>query len=171
MVISSMAGIAEKREKFVRLAESRTQSALDAIRKIGNLSNRRAYEYDASDIKKITKALRDATNELERKFGTSSGDADNKFKLLKESGNWNAPSEQEEKILALQSEIKILKKKSKDPCASPSTEISAVNWSLAVLSVVPVIGWFKCVQVPKTKSAVGLGGISVSIGTPAVSKS
>ena len=80
-MISSMAGIAEKREKFVRLAESRTQSALDAIRKIGNLSNRRAYEYDASDIKKITKALRDATNELERKFGTSSGDADNKFKL------------------------------------------------------------------------------------------
>jgi len=45
--------------------------------------------------------------------------ADNKFKLLKESGNWNAPSEQEEKILALQSEIKILKKKSKDPKKPP----------------------------------------------------
>jgi hypothetical protein len=45
--------------------------------------------------------------------------ADNKFKLLKESGHWNAPSEQEEKILALQSEIKNLKKKTKDPNKKP----------------------------------------------------
>jgi hypothetical protein len=40
--------------------------------------------------------------------------ADNKFKLLKEGGIWNAPSEQEEKILALQSEIKHLKKRKSD---------------------------------------------------------
>ena len=71
----------EKREKFVRLAEGRTQSALDAIRKIGNLSNRRAYEYDDNDIKKIIKTLREATNEVERKFGSSSSDGINKFKL------------------------------------------------------------------------------------------
>jgi hypothetical protein len=40
--------------------------------------------------------------------------ADNKFKLLKEGGIWNAPSEQEEKILALQSELKNLKKRKPD---------------------------------------------------------
>jgi hypothetical protein len=40
--------------------------------------------------------------------------ADNKYKLLKESGAWNAPSENEEKILALQAEIKHLKKAKKD---------------------------------------------------------
>ncbi len=73
--------ISEKREKFVRLAEGRTQSALEAIRKIGNLSNRRAYDYDDADIKKIIKTLREATNEVERKFGSSSGDGINKFKL------------------------------------------------------------------------------------------
>jgi hypothetical protein len=39
--------------------------------------------------------------------------ADNKFKLLKESGSWNARSEQEEKILALQTEIKNLRKATK----------------------------------------------------------
>jgi hypothetical protein len=39
--------------------------------------------------------------------------ADNKFKLLKESGSWNAPSKQEEKILALQTEIKNLRKATK----------------------------------------------------------
>jgi|TARA_R110002072_G_scaffold294393_1_gene464488 hypothetical protein len=76
-----MAGISDKREKFVRLAEGRTQSALEAIRKIGNLSNRRAYDYGDADIKKIIKTLRDATNEVERKFGSSSGDGVNKFKL------------------------------------------------------------------------------------------
>jgi hypothetical protein len=73
--------LSEKREKFVRLAEGRTQSALDAIRKLGNLSNRRAYEYSESDVKKIVKALRDATGDIERKFGSTSGDGVDKFKL------------------------------------------------------------------------------------------
>ncbi len=76
-----MVELSEKREKFVRLAEGRTQSALEAIRKIGNLSNRRAYDYGDADIKKIVKALREATNDVERKFGSSSGDGINKFKL------------------------------------------------------------------------------------------
>ena len=76
-----MIGQHEKRDKFVRLAEGRTRSALEAIRKIGNLSNRRAYEYDNGDIKKIVRALRDATNEIERKFSSSSGDGGDKFKL------------------------------------------------------------------------------------------
>jgi hypothetical protein len=39
--------------------------------------------------------------------------ADNKYKLLKEAGKWNAPSQDEEKILALHAEIKNLKKHSK----------------------------------------------------------
>jgi len=49
---------AEKRKKFIKLAEGRTQLALDGIRKIGNLSNKRAYEYSPDDIKKIIKALK-----------------------------------------------------------------------------------------------------------------
>lgn len=71
----------EKREKFVKLAEGRTRTALDAIRKIGNLSNRRAYEYDEHDVKKIIKALRDATGELERKFSPASASESDTFKL------------------------------------------------------------------------------------------
>lgn len=71
----------DKREKFIRLAEGRTQSALDAIRKLGNLSNRRAYEYSEADIKKIIKALRDATSEVERKFSSSTSESVDKFKL------------------------------------------------------------------------------------------
>ncbi len=70
-----------KRENFVRLAEGRTQLALDAIRKIGNLSNSRAYEYTDTDVKAIIKALRDATADVERKFGSSTGETLNKFRL------------------------------------------------------------------------------------------
>ncbi len=71
----------EKREKFVKLAEGRTRTALDAIRKIGNLSNKRAYEYDDQDVKKIIKALREATSDLERKFSSSSAGDSETFKL------------------------------------------------------------------------------------------
>ncbi len=51
-----------KREKFVKLAESRTVNAIKAIRTIGKLGNRNAYEYGEADVKKIVKAL---TNEIE----------------------------------------------------------------------------------------------------------
>lgn len=71
----------EKREKFIKLAEGRTQLALDAIRKIGNLSNSRAYDYTDADVKAIMKALREATAEVERKFTSSTGESFNKFKL------------------------------------------------------------------------------------------
>lgn len=73
--------MSEKREKFVKLAEGRTQAALDAIRKIGNLSNRRAYEFDEGDVKKIIKTLRDAVSDLERKFGSTSEVEKDIFKL------------------------------------------------------------------------------------------
>jgi hypothetical protein len=39
---------------------------------------------------------------------------DNMYKLLKESGQWNAPSIEEEKILALQTEVKKLQKSNKN---------------------------------------------------------
>jgi hypothetical protein len=66
----------QKRQKFVRLAEGRTQVALSAIRKIGNLSNKRAYSYTEADVKKIVKVLRDAISDAERKFGSSSDQTD-----------------------------------------------------------------------------------------------
>jgi hypothetical protein len=71
----------EKRLKFVKLAEGRVQAAMTAIRKIGNLSNRRSYEFDDADIKKMMKALREALNDTERKFDPASGSAGKSFKL------------------------------------------------------------------------------------------
>jgi ribosomal protein L7/L12 len=48
---------AEKRVKFVQLAESRTINAIKAIRVIGKLGNRSAYEYTEADVRKIASAL------------------------------------------------------------------------------------------------------------------
>lgn len=70
----------DRRANFVRLAEGRTQAALDAIRKLGNLSNRRAYEFTEADIRKISKALKEAVTDLERRFGSST-DVSDSFKL------------------------------------------------------------------------------------------
>ena len=71
----------EKRAKFVRLAEARTQAALNAIRKIGNLSNSRSYQWDPSDIKKIAKVLQESIAEMERKFDPKSAGKQTEFRL------------------------------------------------------------------------------------------
>lgn len=70
----------EKRANFVKLAQGRTQLALDAIHKIGNLSNGRAYEWTDADIAKISKALKDAMSAMERKFNPTAEKKDT-FKL------------------------------------------------------------------------------------------
>ena len=50
-------GAAEKREKFVQLAESRTINAIRSIRVIGKLGNKSHYQYDDADVRKIVSAL------------------------------------------------------------------------------------------------------------------
>jgi hypothetical protein len=72
------------RERFVRLAESRTNRALDAIRTLGNLSNRRVYAWEEQDIRRVSKALRDAISEMEASFTTTRGRAENRFRLSRE---------------------------------------------------------------------------------------
>lgn len=46
-----------KRTKFVELAGRRTVNAIKAIRVIGKLGNKSAYDYTEADVKKITSAL------------------------------------------------------------------------------------------------------------------
>lgn len=70
-----------KRAKFQGLAERRTNKALDAIGRIGNLSNRQIYEWEESEVRKIIKALKDAVSEVENRFSSPKGKADAKFKL------------------------------------------------------------------------------------------
>lgn len=46
-----------KRAKFVQLAGNRTVNAIKAIRVIGKLGNKSAYDYTEADVKKIASAL------------------------------------------------------------------------------------------------------------------
>ena len=45
------------REKFIELTEKRVTKTLDSIRLIGNLSDKRYYEYDDKDVNQIFWAL------------------------------------------------------------------------------------------------------------------
>jgi hypothetical protein len=71
----------KKHRKFRELAERRTNKALDAIRLIGNLSNRQNYVYSDAEVRKIVKTLKDAVAEVEARFGKSPGHGGGEFKL------------------------------------------------------------------------------------------
>ncbi len=66
---------ANKREKFVNLAENRTRNAIKAIRVIGKLGNKNAYQYDESDVQKIARALNKEIEALKARM-THSGSKD-----------------------------------------------------------------------------------------------
>jgi hypothetical protein len=72
---------AGKREKFVELAENRTVNAIKAIRVIGKLGNKNAYQFDESDVQKIVKALTREVDALKARMSTSGGKESVDFKL------------------------------------------------------------------------------------------
>jgi len=79
MVAKKMSG--EKREKFVELAERRTVNAIRAIRVLAKLGNRSAYDFDDSDVKKITSALSREVENLKAKMSATGGKNLVEFKL------------------------------------------------------------------------------------------
>jgi len=64
---------ARKREKFVKLAENRTKNAIKAIRVIGKLGNKNAYQYDDTDVQKIARALTKEIDALKARMSHSVG--------------------------------------------------------------------------------------------------
>jgi hypothetical protein len=71
----------DKRTKFVELAESRTVNAIRAIRVIGKLGNKSAYEYDDADVKKIISALSKEIDALKSRLAQKSSKGEVEFKL------------------------------------------------------------------------------------------
>jgi hypothetical protein len=71
----------DKRAKFVELAESRTVNAIRAIRVIGKLANKSAYEYDDADVRKIVSALSKEIDSLKARLTQKSGKGEVEFKL------------------------------------------------------------------------------------------
>jgi hypothetical protein len=56
------------RAKFVELASKRVNNALNAIRLIGNLSNRSTYSYTKDDITKIFRAIDEEVQGVRQRF-------------------------------------------------------------------------------------------------------
>ena len=57
-----------KREKFVRLAEARTNKIIDMLQLLGNCSNSSAYDYTQQDVDKIFTAIEAEVRESKKKF-------------------------------------------------------------------------------------------------------
>lgn len=57
-----------KRERFIRLAEARTNKILEMMRLLGNCSSKANYEYTEDDVKKIFGALEKELKNTKNKF-------------------------------------------------------------------------------------------------------
>jgi len=73
-----MANTESKSERFVRIAEARTNKIIDMIQLLGNCSNRATYDYSKEDIKKIFNAIETELRVAKSKFDI--GDSEGKEK-------------------------------------------------------------------------------------------
>ena len=71
----------DPRAKFVELANMRVARAIKDLRLIGNLSNRRNYDYSDAESKRIIKTLEVELEDLKAKFHGKQNDSTELFKL------------------------------------------------------------------------------------------
>ena len=57
-----------KREKFVRLAEARTNKIIEMLRLLGNCSSKANYEYTDDDIRKIFSTIDKEVKNTKNRF-------------------------------------------------------------------------------------------------------
>ena len=69
------------RERFVRIAEARTQKIIDMIELLGNCSNQYNYEYTQKDVEKMFSAIDSALKASKARFNTESSNKDTRFKF------------------------------------------------------------------------------------------
>ena len=70
-----------KREKFVRLAEARTNKIIDMLQLLGNCSNSSAYDYTQQDVDKIFAAIEAEVREAKKKFNKTESKKSSRFTL------------------------------------------------------------------------------------------
>lgn len=73
--------VESKREKFVRLAEARTNKIIDMIQLLGNCSNTAVYEYTQNDVERIFQAIELEIREARKKFAKDAAAKNVKFSL------------------------------------------------------------------------------------------
>lgn len=65
-----------KREKFVRIAEARTNKIIGMVRLLGNCSNKANYDYTDADVQKIFTVLEKEIKLAKMKFSSMDGEED-----------------------------------------------------------------------------------------------
>lgn len=70
-----------KRDKFVRLAEARTNKIIDMLQLLGNCSNANAYDYTQKDVDKIFNAIESEVHEAKKKFSKMESKKSTRFTL------------------------------------------------------------------------------------------
>lgn len=69
-----------KHDRFVRVAESRTNKIIDMLRVLGNCSSTNNYEYNSQEVEAIFSAIQKELNSAKDKFGKS-GKKQSRFSL------------------------------------------------------------------------------------------
>ena len=70
-----------KHEKFVRLAEARTNKIIDTLQLLGNCANTSFYEYTQDDVDQIFQAIEIEVREAKRKFINTDAEKSPRFTL------------------------------------------------------------------------------------------
>ena len=68
-----------KREKFVRIAEARTNKIINMIQLLGNCSNQNLYEYSQKDVNKMFAAIQSELDEAKKRFSKQESQKGSKF--------------------------------------------------------------------------------------------
>lgn len=69
-----------KRDRFVRIVESRMNKIIDMLRLLGNCANKSNYDFTDADVNKIFSTLEKELRATKMKY-TSTGSEEEKFKL------------------------------------------------------------------------------------------
>ena len=69
------------RDRFVRIAEVRTQKIIDMIDLLGNCSNQYNYEYTQKDVEKMFSAIESALKSSKARFTTENSNKNTRFKF------------------------------------------------------------------------------------------
>ena len=72
----------DPRGRFVELANKRVNATIVQIRLVGNLANRKNYEYTSDEAKKIVRALQREIDDLKIRFKGEENDGDSNFNVL-----------------------------------------------------------------------------------------
>lgn len=70
-----------KRERFVRLAEARTNKIIDMMKLLGNCSSKANYDYTEEDVRKIFGAIEKEMKNTKAKFNGADMQKEERFTL------------------------------------------------------------------------------------------